>query len=139
MGLLNQKNGFLEIPHSADLALQVWAASLSGLFIQAAKGMYSLLRIENHKGSEVFRKLVMQEIDFENLLVSFLNELLNDLQQNKKVYDQFRVEINHPALIGDLTGKTISGVGREIKAVTYHDLKIIKTKSGYQTTIVFDI
>ncbi len=139
MGLLNYKDGFLEIPHSADLALQVWAASLSGLFIQAAKGMYSLFHIENNEGSEVYRKLDIQEIDFENLLVSFLNELLVDLQLNKKIYDQFRLEINHPALIGDLTGKKISGVGREIKAVTYHNLKIVKTKSGYQTTIVFDI
>ena len=139
MDLLNHKDGFLEIPHSADLALQVWAASLSGLFIQAARGMYSLLRIENHEGSEVYRKMELQEIDSENLLVSFLNELLNDLQQNKKVYDQFHVEINQIALICDLTGKTICGVGREIKAVTYHDLKIVKTKIGYQTTIVFDI
>jgi len=139
MNVQNQEDGFLEIPHSADLALQVWAASLSGLFIQAAKGMYCLLRIENHEGSEVFRKMDMQEIDFENLLVSFLNELLVDLQLNKKVYDQFHLEINHPELIGDLTGKKISGVGREIKAVTYHDLKIAKTKSGFQTTIVFDI
>jgi len=97
------------------------------------------LRIENHEGSEVFRKLDIQEIDFENLLVSFLNELLNDLQQNEKIYDQFHLEIDHLALMGELTGKKISGVGREIKAVTYHDLKIIKTKSGYQTTIVFDI
>ena len=139
MDLLNHKDSFLEIPHSADLALQVWAASLSGLFIQAARGMVSLLRIDNSEGSEVYRKIELQEIDLENLLVSFLNELLNDLQQNKKVYDQFRLEISHSELTGNLTGKTICGVGREIKAVTYHDLRIVKTKIGYQTTIVFDI
>jgi SHS2 domain-containing protein len=134
-----QKDGFLEIPHSADLALKVWAASFSGLFIQAAFGMYSLMRIENHKRNDAYRRFDIRENDIENLLVSFLNELLNDLQQNKKIYDQFRLDINQIALIGDVTGKTISSVGREIKAVTYHDLKISMTGSGVQTKIVFDI
>ena len=139
MDIENQEDGFIEIPHSADLALQVWASSLTGLFIQAAEGMYHLLRIDYFHGREVIRKINMQEIDFENLLVSFLNELLNDLQHNKSAYDQFQLEINHFTMIGELTGRKIRGVGREIKAVTYHDLKIIKTRSGYQTTIVFDI
>jgi len=139
MGLLNQSNGFIEIPHSADLALQVWADSLAGLFIQAAKGMYSFLRIDYQKSDQISRKMDIQEIDLENLLVSFLNELLVDLQQNKKIYNQFHLEINCHTLIGDLTGKEISNVSPEIKAATYHDLKIIKTKSDYQTTIVFDI
>ena len=139
MDIQNQMGGFLEIPHSADLALKVWAISMSGLFIQAARGMYDLLRIEDHEGRELCRKMELQEIDLENLLVSFLNELLNDLQQNKKFYDQFHLEINQKTLIGDVTGKKISHIGREIKAVTYHDLKIVKTRSGFQTTIVFDI
>jgi SHS2 domain-containing protein len=139
MNFSNPKDGFLEIPHSADLALQVWAADPSGLFIQAARGMYGLLRIENDEKIKVTRKLDIREIDLENLLVSFLNELLNDLQQNHQVYDQFHLEIDQSILIGELTGKMIRSVGREIKAVTYHDLKIISTKSGVQTTIVFDI
>ena len=139
MDFQNREDGFREMPHSADLALQVWAANLTGLFTQATKGMYTLLRIKRSKGSKVHRIVEFHEIDFENLLVSFLTELLNDLQQNKKVYEQFQLDINHLSLIGNLYGRKIKGIGREIKAVTYHNLKILKTRSGYRTTIVFDI
>jgi SHS2 domain-containing protein len=130
MGIQDQKDGFFEIPHSADLALEVRAASLPGLF---------LMRMENHGGRQVSRKMVLQEIDLENLLVSFLNELLVDVQQNGKVYENLQLEINHFSLKGNMIGKKNCSFGRELKAVTYHDLKIIKITSGYKTAIVFDI
>jgi SHS2 domain-containing protein len=117
----------------------VRAASLPGLFIQAARGLYSLMRMENHGGRQVSRKMVLQEIDLENLLVSFLNELLVDVQQNGKVYENLQLEINHFSLKGNMIGKKNCSFGRELKAVTYHDLKIIKITSGYKTAIVFDI
>lgn len=134
-----REDGFLEIPQTADLALEVWAASLPGLFIQAARGLYSLMHLSNTKGRVVARKINLEEIDLENLLVSFLNELLADIQQNKSVYDQMDLVIDHFSLMGELTGKKTGGCNREIKAATYHDLKIVEKVSGYKTTITFDI
>ncbi len=139
MDIQNRTDGFLEIQHSADLALEVWASSLPGLFTQAARGLYGLLQVESHIGSQISRKLVLQEIDLENLLVSFLNELLVDAQHNKKVYENLQLEINHFSLKSYMIGIENCSFGREVKAVTYHDLKISKLTSGYKTVLVFDI
>jgi SHS2 domain-containing protein len=139
MDVHDQENGFIEIPHSADLALEVWASSLPGLFTQAARGLYGLIQITGTKRKVVKREINLEEIDLENLLVSFLNELLADIQQNESSYDQMNLVIDHFSLKGKLTGKKIGRFNREIKAATYHELKIVKKGSGYKTKIIFDI
>ena len=139
MDVQNQENGFIEIPHSADLALEVWSSSLPGLFTQAARGLYDLMQISGANRMVAKREINLKEIDLDNLLVSFLNELLADIQQNKSSYNQMDLVIDHYSLKGKLTGKKIGGFNREIKAVTYHELKIVKKGSGYKTKIIFDI
>jgi SHS2 domain-containing protein len=139
MDVQNQENGFIEIPHSADLALEVWASSLPGLFTQAARGLYDLMQISGANKKVAKREINLEEIDLENLLVSFLNELLADIQQNESSYDQMDLVIDHFSLKGKLTGKKIGRFNREIKAATYHELKIVKKGSGYKTKIIFDI
>jgi len=42
-------------------------------------------------------------------------------------------------LSGEMQGRKIVGVGREIKAATFHNLEIVSTHNGYETVIVFDI
>jgi SHS2 domain-containing protein len=133
------KNGFCEIPHRADLALKVWAADLPGLFIQSAQGMYSLMGIQVMDNSRQTRKIIFRESDYESLLVSFLNELLSEAQQEAVVYDTFHFDLNHFEITADLIGSRVNRIFRDIKAVTYHDLRIHKTRSGYETQIVFDI
>jgi SHS2 domain-containing protein len=139
MDVQSQENGFIEIPHSADLALEVWASSLHGLFTQAARGLYDLMQISGANRMVAKREINLKEIDLDNLLVSFLNELLADIQQNKSSYDQMDLVIDHYSLKGKITGKKIGSFNREIKAATYHELKIVKKGSGYKTKIIFDI
>jgi SHS2 domain-containing protein len=139
MDVQNQENGFIEIAHSADLALEVWASSMPGLFTQSARGLYHLIQLSSARGRVAIREINLEEIDLDNLLVSFLNELLADIQQKESMYDQMDLVIDHFSLKGKLIGKKIGGFNREIKAATYHELKIVKKGSGYKTKIIFDI
>jgi SHS2 domain-containing protein len=124
MNGLDPNNGFCEIPHRADLALKVWAADLPGFFIQSARGMYSLMGIQDLDNLKVTRKFIFGETDYESLLVSFLNELLSEAQQKAAVYDTFHLAFNHFELIADLIGSRPRRISRDIKAVTYYGLKI---------------
>jgi SHS2 domain-containing protein len=38
-----------------------------------------------------------------------------------------------------MLGAPVESQGKEIKAVTYHNLVIQKTQQGFETTIVFDV
>ena len=80
----------------------------------------------------------------EDLLVAWLEEILYFFTVKRIGF--------HDLKIASLTSTTLCGTGiggkinikrhrvdREIKAVTYHDLKINETKNGFRTRIIFDI
>lgn len=132
-------SGYREIEHTADWMLEVWAPDLPSLLEQAARGMYTLSGVRLEGGDH---RNIAYELDFldpESLLVRFLGELLYYGDQESLGFDgfQIRVEGNHMDAL--LSGLSIRSRDKEIKAVTYHNLKIKSTKRGLEARIVFDV
>ena len=135
----NNYFGFREVANTADVALQVRGKDITDLFIQAALGMYALMRIEfGSKGFIIQRKVVNKEWDIESLLVSFLSELIF-YAGRKEGFNQFNIAIRNNRLVGKLVGRRIVSMEEEVKAVTFHNLEINKCKRGYEVLIVFDV
>ena len=131
--------GFTEIEHMADWALRVWAPDMGQLFSQAAAGMYWLMGTVLADGPEVERKIELNAIDAEALLVSFLSELLYLGESDGLGFNHLPVVIQGSHLVVTARGAPIAAQKKEIKAVTYHNLVIQPRENGYQTTIVFDV
>lgn len=131
-------SGYFEVPHTADIAIEVLADSLVNLFVNAAKGLYHILGIQTGTGIRNSIRLEMEEMDVESLLVLFLNELLFHIEANQAAA-KFNLEIRSSKLLGNLEMENVDSWTREIKAVTYSELKIRKTDQGFRTKIVFDI
>jgi len=137
MGL--QPAGYRELEHTADWELEVWAPDLSGLLEQAARGMYWLsgTRLENAKRAA--RKFRVTAIDAESMLVSFLNELLYLGETEGVAFDTYQITVDGQTLMASLEGAPITGLDKQIKAVTFHNLSIRASEKGIETTIVFDV
>lgn len=133
------KDGFVEIPHRADLALQVWSCHRMGIFLQSAMGLYALMGIEKTPELKESRHIELEGSDDETLLINFLNELIVDAVLRKVAYEDFRIHVNNFHLEGELNGVKIKSYTREIKAATYHEIKIKRTRLGFETKIVFDV
>ena len=131
--------GFAEIEHTADWALRVWAPDLGRLFSQAAAGMYWLMETALVDGPGVEKKIELNAIDAEALLVSFLSELLYLGESEGLGFDDLPVDIQGSRLVVTARGAPIESQKKEIKAVTYHNLAIQQHENGYQVTIVFDV
>jgi len=127
-----QSSGYLEISHTADWALKVWAPDLPGLFEQAACGMFALLQIKLQPGGRYECPLDLEAEDMEGLLVSFLSELLYLTEQEGLGFDAFELVIEDDHLSGCITGAPVESQRKEIKAVTYHNLSIQKTDLGFE-------
>jgi SHS2 domain-containing protein len=134
-----QNSGYLEISHTADWALKVWAPNLPGLFEQAAHGMYALLQIRLQPGGDYECPVDLDAEDAEGLLVSFLSELLYLTEQEGLGFEIFDLVVDEIHLSGRMIGAPVESQAKEIKAVTYHNLVIQKTERGLETTIVFDV
>lgn len=131
--------GFREVPHTADVALEVWAPDLSGLFSEAALGLNSISGVRLGSGRPVSRRVSLEELDDEALLVAFLTEIVYAQEQDRLGFDEFRLKIEPHRLEGEMSGRLIAAIAKPIKAVTFHNLRITSIASGLRVEIVFDV
>ena len=135
---------FRAIDHTADIGLLIKGKNKEELFAEAARGMFSIVAGGRINGKLKVKSLKLEVTGptLEELLVSFLNELLYLAEKEKAIFNRFEVEIkkikNRFYLQGRI--KENSQVPkREVKAATYHNLKVEKKDNFWQTTIIFDV
>jgi len=131
--------GYEEREHTADWSLHIWAPDLAGLLEQAAQGMSDLSGIKTKEDERVKRSITVESTDAEGLLVNFLSELLHLMDQAGLVFDTFDLSVSENSLQANMEGSPILERKKEIKAVTYHNLKIAKRSKGLDAEIVFDV
>lgn len=131
--------GHQEIEHTADRELEVWAPDMPGLLEQAALGMYAIAGIRLQDQPRVTRSITLKAPDAEELLVSFLTELLFMAEDENLGFDQMHLSLKSDTLKAELSGAPISSQNKEIKAVTFHNLKVKQSDKGLETRIVFDV
>jgi SHS2 domain-containing protein len=138
----NKSAGFEEVSHTADLEIRVWGKDLESLFRQSAAGMVHLSGVEDlvEGISSVKQTISLEAMDYEGLLILFLEELLYRLTEDYMIYDIQKLSISTEyTLKANLKGSQIKSYQRDIKAVTYHNLNVRTTADGYEVHIVFDI
>ena len=66
---------FERIEHTADLAIRVWGDDLPGMFVNAARALFALMS-EAPPTVLHERRVVVESVDTQALLVDWLNELI---------------------------------------------------------------
>ncbi|MBI4845033.1 MAG: archease [Candidatus Omnitrophica bacterium] len=137
-----------QIEHTADIGLKIFGKDKKTLFINAAQGMFSLIAVRKSaakkiKTSQEF-KVEVQADGLEGLLVSWLSELLTLADIYSIVATRLYVShLSSKSIQARVSAEPLSDsaytMKTEIKAVTYHLLKIVKNKTGFQGTVFFDI
>ena len=136
---MSQPAGFQERAHTADWALDVWAPDLPTLLKQAARGMTALMGLHTRSAPRVSHAFDLPFADRESLLVGFLSELLYLSARDGLGFDQFDLTLTADQLHAVVGGQPIDHLAKEIKAVTYHNLRVVETARGLEATIVFDV
>lgn len=132
---------FEEIEHTADWALRVRGRDLAELLLNAARGMVSLVVADPAAiPTNVKRQVELASIDPESLLVDWLSELAYWAETEGVIFHQFDLQaVTSTSLQATIHGGQAADLKKHIKAVTYHNLEIVKTENGLETTIVFDV
>ncbi len=133
-------NSFEEIEHTADWAYRVRGENLGELFIQAALGLYALVEMQLTPASQTTRLIQLTGIDRESLLVAWLNELLYFHESEGLGFEGLEIQhLDETSIKAKLTGAPTQHWLKDIKAVTYHNLAISQTESGWEVTLVLDV
>ncbi len=136
------------ITHTADIGIKVYAKTLEDLFKNSASLLIKLISKAKPKNNSL-KKIKITAETWEDLLINWLNELVFLFFAYRFAPQEFQIKIKESApkkkiLEGKVKGeyfKTLKDlkIHTEIKAATYHNLKIEKDEKGYKAQIIFDV
>ena len=141
-----QKNYEL-IEHTADIGIRVKGGDLKELFKNSALAMFDIIAQKKGQGTrhkpQVKKIVIRQKADnLDELLVNWLNELLSLSSAKELIFCDFRIDkMTDNKLEARVCGQGFQDykVNVEIKAATYHQLKIEQKGSLWQAEVIFDV
>ncbi|HEX9853970.1 MAG TPA: archease [Acidimicrobiia bacterium] len=139
---LGMPRGHGTFEHTADCGIEAWAPDLPGLLEECASGMFGLMYplVESVDGREV--RVAASGETIEELLVSWLGELLYVSEVESLALVSFAVdEADGSSVSGRAIGRSSATVelhGPPIKAVTYHGLSVVGN-GEWRARIIFDV
>lgn len=139
------------LDHTADLYIEVKAKNLKKLFMESAKAISEYIALLSNENIDYTNKTFVYEGILENILIEFLNDILF-LSIVKKLYliklNTFTLNISNNKVI-EINKKYILNIEgnfnklkkikREIKAITYNNVKLIKEDDYYVIKFIADI
>ena len=132
------------IDHTADVGLVVYGSTRKEVFINAAIGMFSLIVDSGKVSGTQQQEISLDADDYEELLVAWLNELLYLFDAENLIFSQFEISrLNSDSLTAIAYGEKIDlsrhEIKTQIKAATYHQLKLKTEDEGFSAQIILDV
>jgi SHS2 domain-containing protein len=130
--------------HTADLGLRIRAADLSALFAEAAEALFAVI-VDDLDTVVALQKLDVEltGTDREYLLFDWLKELLYHFDAEHVLFSRFEVRVSDSGLTGTAWGEPLDrdrhALAHEVKAITYHGLRVEKTAEGWLAEVIVDI
>jgi protein archease len=130
--------------HTADLGLRVHASSLEKLLTEAAKGLLAMLVANPDAVRTVQEKTIhIPAEDSTYLLFDWLSELLYAFEADKLLFSTFELHLKNNQLSAVCRGEPMDSsrhhMEHEVKAITYHGLKVEQTDNGWRAEVIVDI
>lgn len=135
---------FKILEHTADIGIIAYGKDIREVFINAAKGLFSLIIDPAEVSARKTWEIAVTAPDREALLVNWLNELIYLLDAQGTLFKDFEIiNMTETELKVKASGEKINTkkhhLKREVKAATYHQLKIEQTADGWRAQVIFDI
>lgn len=131
-------------PHTADIGAEIEAETLEGLFADAATALADLLVESGEIRPVESRSVRVAAEGLPELLVEWLSELIFRLDTEGLVFRTFEfARLEAEGLEATVRGEPLDpdrhAPGREVKAVTWHDLQVERTGGGWKARLLFDL
>jgi SHS2 domain-containing protein len=130
--------------HTADLGLRIRAADLAALFADAGMALTACL-VENPEAvrAEVPFAVKLPADELEYLLFDWLKALLYQFDAEKLLFSRFDVKVSDAGLEATAWGERLDEerheLAHEVKAITYHGLKVEREGEGWLAEVIVDI
>jgi len=130
--------------HTADFGIQVFGSDSQALFTNAALALFDVItETDALKGHEACN-ITAPGADWADLMVNWLREILYLWNGKERLVKSIRIlslsENKISAKIFfDAYIPHMHTINTEIKAVTYHQIQVKSSPSGWEARVIFDI
>lgn len=137
---------FVDDVATADAAFRAFGADPKELFAACGAALFSAIIDLEVVGATSERAVTLKTEDYETLLYDWLSELVYLKDVKRELYSVFLVDIAREGelrLTATVRGEKIDSskhiTKTDVKAVTYHRLKVEQTGSGWEAFVVLDL
>ena len=135
------------VEHTADVGIEVRAATLEALFVDAAAGFCDAITEVARIGAGEGRSFEVEAPGLDLLLVAWLEELLFRFETTGMLYARGEASVEGKgdswSLRAHMRGERFDAARHplkvQIKAVTYHALEVARDEHGWRARVIFDI
>jgi SHS2 domain-containing protein len=130
--------------HTADLGLRIRAGDLNTLFAEAGQALFAAI-VDDFASIRCVQEAIIRVAgdDREYLLFDWLNELLYQWDTGHLLLAEFAVTVGDAGLEAVARGEPFDAerhtLGHEVKAITYHGLRVVPTADGWEAEVIVDI
>jgi len=130
--------------HTADVGIAAWGDSVGELYEALAEGLAEFIYPRAAVAAERQREMTVRAEDAEALVVDFLSAVLNLIQTDRFMVARVRVadaDEYHVAatLAGEPYDPRRHEIHTEVKAVTYHLLRVAREDNRWTGRVVLDL
>jgi SHS2 domain-containing protein len=135
---------FTEIEHTADLAIEVRGADRAELFARAGCALFAVMVERDEVLAREERSIEVSAANREELLHAWLSELLELFGcEGFMARDIVVTSIDDTHVAATLRGECFERGRhhyiREVKAVTFHDLRVTNADGEWRARVTFDV
>jgi SHS2 domain-containing protein len=135
---------FEVLDHTADIGIIVYGEDLKALFENAGEAFFHLITDMRKVRRRVERKIEIKGESLERLMVDWLSELLYLHDVENLLFREFKIEsVGEDGLRAMVRGEPfqegVHVIKTEVKAVTYHQIKVRKENGNWRAQIIFDL
>lgn len=130
--------------HTADLGLRIRAETVEGIFSEAGRALFSIITddLSQVRASEE-RSIQIASDGRDYLLFDWLTELLFIFESQHLLLSEFNVRLTGDGMSAVCRGEPFDPnrhrLEHEVKAITYHGLKLVHSESGWLAEVIVDI
>ncbi len=131
------------LEHPADIGFRAHGRTIPDLFATCAEALLSIFLDPSQAQARQVWQLSVQGFDLESLLVNWLNEVLYYVDAKRVIFTRTEIRIESNQLNATCHGETLDFARHPsrvlVKAVTYHQLRILESNGGWIAEVYVDV